>query len=254
MSDAGQQKNATLGLFPYFMLGVIFLVLALVIRAPASIVSRLLPSAAAEQVSAWGGTLWQGQAAFKGDTPSLLEWQIKPWRMLTGQLVSHIELKGLTRQLSGEAIVGVRRWQLQNMQGDVPAFVLQNILPEGWQLPGTIHANRIELARSGFQQGNWTAATGSLNWQGGAMRFGVNGQEQQAVLPPLTVQLMLNSDALLLLLEEAKGQLATVRIAADGALETQLRERLLRYSPRYHGSGADPDTVVVSTRQAGAGK
>ena len=44
-----------------------------------------------------------------------------------------------------------------------------------------------------------------------------------------------------------------LRLLPDGQVETQLRERLLRYNPAYRSSGGDPDAVVVTTRGVGNG-
>ena len=81
------------------------------------------------------------------------------------------------------------------------------------------------------------------------MQLSLGSQVQSATLPAVVASLHLDGDRLQVsLVEEAGGAaLADVSVAADGAVETKLRERLLRYSGRT--SGANPDSVVVTSVQ-----
>lgn len=252
MSDAVQAAESPVGLAPWLLLGLGALLLALLLRAPASLLQKALPSSPTMQVSAWGGTLWTGQMAWsQGDAQGLLHWQLTPWRLLTGRAQADIRAEGAV-PLTGKVVLGWQMLEVRQLQGEVPVVLLQSLLPAGWQLPGVLRAEGFELARAGWRRGPWTAAGGQLAWGGGALQFSLNGQIQQAVLPPVRITPQLDGDALVLTLAEAgSGQgLALLRLLPDGQVETQLRERLLRYNPAYRSSGGDPDAVVVTTRDA----
>jgi hypothetical protein len=138
---------------------------------------------------------------------------------------------------------------VRHLQGDLPSAFIQPFLPAGWELPGNVQVEGLQLAQNGFKKGAWQQGQGQLRWQGGPMQFGFNGQAQQAVLPPLRVEVSLEKQDLMLTLKESSGTLADLRLQSDGQVETRLRERLLRYSPAYRSSGNPPDAVVVTAKQ-----
>ncbi|MDF2445128.1 MAG: ral secretion pathway protein [Moraxellaceae bacterium] len=247
MSDAARRKENVPALTPYLILGFIVLLLALVARAPASLLQKAVPASLPLQVSAWGGTLWHGQAEFRqGPEAGFLRWDLQPSRLLRGRLGFSTRAQGAL-QLSGTVDLGLGGWRLQGLRGDVPVRFFQSLLPPGWSLPGSLEAEQVMLARQGLGNGAWAAASGGLRWAGGAMQYNLSGQPQGATLPPLQALLRLDKETLVVTLGEAAGTLAEVRIAPDGTVETRLRERLLRYSNRT--SGADPDAVVVTSTQ-----
>lgn len=249
MTEAARRENNDVALTPYLLLGFSVLLLALLLRAPASLLQKALPASLPLQVQAWGGTIWTGQAAFRqGEEGGFLRWQLQPARLLAGKAALQLQAQGAL-SLAGRLELAPGAWRLQDLRGDVPARLLQSLLPSGWNLPGSVEADGVGLARQGSAKGPWTAAAGSLNWAGGAMQFNLSGQPQGATLPPLQAHLKLDGETLVLNLIEAASQqaLAETRIAPDGSMETKLRERLLRYSGRTGGN--DPDAVVVTMAQ-----
>ncbi len=252
MTDAVRREEKAVSLTPYLILGFFVLLLALIVRAPASLLQKAWPASLPLQVTAWGGTLWDGQAQLvQGENKGFLRWQLQPKRLLAGRLAGTVQAQGMV-DLAGNVELGSSSWKLEGLRGEIPSAALQSLLPPGWLLPGNIRADNLLVARDGRDKGPWRAAGGQLRWEGGAMQLNVNGQPQGATLPALTVNLRLDGDTLVLALNEQAGNLglALVRLTPDGAAETQLRERLLRYSPGYHSSGGDPDAVVVTTKQA----
>lgn len=251
-TDAPAHEAKPVSLTPYFVLGFCLLVLALVVRAPASLLQKALPANLPVAVSAWGGSIWDGQAAFvvAGDT-GFLRWKLQPKRLLGGRLVADIQAQGAL-QLTGTVELGRQAWAIKNLQGELPSTLLQAMLPAGWSLPGSVQAEALSVARNGHDKGAWTTGDGQLLWAGGPMQYNMNGQAQSASLPPLTVTVRLDGEVLVLTLAESAGNLglALVRLSPDGQMETRLRERLLRYSPGYHSSGGDPGAVVVTAKQA----
>lgn len=251
MRDGERPTPAWRGLTPYWLMGAAFLVLALLLRAPASLLQKALPAAAPLQVSAWGGSLWQGQAQLRhGEQSGFLRWQLLPVRLLRGQLAAQWQLQGLAA-LQGQLRLGPGGWRLQGVQGQLPEAAVRALLPAGWQLPGRLQVQAVQLARAGLGEGAWLAAGGQLQWDGGNLSYNLNGQSQQAHLPALRLNLRLEGEVLLLALAEqdSGAGLALLRISPNGEVETRLRERLLRYTPTYRSSGADPDAVVVTSRQ-----
>lgn len=252
MSHAPRSEDAPVALTSWLLLALLLLIVALVLRAPASLLHKALPAGLPLAASAWGGTVWDGQLAWaQGERRGLLEWKLSGWRLFTGRVVASLRNSGQA-PLSGQLVLGPGRFELNGLDGELPVAMVQPLLPPGWELPGTVQAEALGVSRAGLRSGAWTAAGGRLRWAGGPMQFSLNGMPQQAVLPALVVSPRLEGDALVLALAEADSGLglALVRMGGDGQVETQLRERLLRYNPGYRSSGADPDAVVVSTRQA----
>lgn len=250
MFPAVRRDDTPPSLLPCLALGIAALLLALLLRAPANLLQKALPPALPLTVTEWGGTLWQGQASVvaAGDA-SVWNWRLQPLSLLRGSVAVGLAGQG-GRGLRGSIERGVGgTWRVRDLQGEVPAGLLQQMLPPGWSLPGEVSADGIQLARRGLVRGAWTEGAGRLRWGGGPLQFSLGSGSQAATLPPLLATLALEEDKLLVrLAEEAGGGvLAEVRLAADGGTETRLRERLLRYVGRT--SGTDPDAVVVTSVQ-----
>lgn len=236
-------------LTPYLLLGLLALVFALLAGVPASLMKKALPAPLASHVAAWGGTVWNGQAAWQADGEAgQLRWKLNPWRLFLGQLSAQVESQGAL-QLTGRVALGFGGWSLSELKGQVPGALVRRAMPGGWDMPGDLRAENVAVGRKGMK-GAWTQAGGRLLWNGGAMRYSINGQTQEASLPPLALGLRLDNDTLSLQLVEQAGNLglAAVRIGPDNMAETQLRQRLLGYTPGYRGQGA-PDQVVVTAKQ-----
>lgn len=239
-------------LLPWLLLGLLLLVLFLVVRAPASMLQRFVPPGPVMQVSAWGGTVWRGQAAWSQQgTGGLLSWQLQPWWLVAGRVQVDIHSEGAV-PLQGWVRMGWQQFEVRGLQGEVPVSLLQVALPPGWQMPGVVRAINFGAARAGWREGAWTAAEGELAWEGGTLQLPMAGQQMQLTLPAVRITPRLEGESLLLVLAEAASglALAEARLLPDGQVETQVRERLLRYSPSHRSSGADPDAIVASTRGA----
>lgn len=251
MHDIARREDSSFALTPYLILGFAALLLALVARAPSSLLQKALPRTLPVQATAWGGTLWSGQAELvQVGEPVFWRWQLQPGALLRGRLGLQVRAQGGI-SLQGRLEQGAGGWQVQDLRGDVAGRLLQPLLPPGWSLPGKLRLDGVRLARKGGAKGAWQAAAGQARWEGGAMQYNLGSQVQTATLPPLVASLALEGDRLAVsLVEEAGGgALADLRVGADGAIETRLRERLLKYSGRT--SGASPDAVVVTSVQAG---
>lgn len=250
MLDAPRREDAPPSLTPYLILGFLALLLALVVRAPAGVLQRVLPAVVPVQATAWGGTVWSGQVELlEGGQPAYWRWRLLPSALLRGRVGLDVAGQGPVT-LTGQVEQGMGGWRARGVDGEVPAALLQLLLPPGWSLPGQIRLDQVTLARRGVSKGGWTAAAGRLRWGGGPMQISLGSQPQSATLPALVATLAREGDALAVQLveETGGGVLADVRVGPDGGIETRLRERLLRHAGRT--SGADPDAVVVTSAQA----
>lgn len=248
MTDNVRRVDPPPALMPYLLLGFVALLLALAARAPASLLQKVsLPPGL--QVTAWGGTVWSGQAAVtQSGEAGFWSWHFMPAALLRGRIAFQVDASGAA-DLHGRLERGIGGWAVHDLRGNVPARLLQPFLPSGWSLPGEVRLTGVEIARRGVSTGAWSAAAGQFRWAGGAMQLSLGNQMQAATLPAVIAVPRLEGDRLQVsLAEEAGGAaLADVSVAADGAVETKLRERLLRYSGRT--SGANPDSVVVTSVQ-----
>ena len=244
-------SNTSDAIASWLFWGLLVLVLAMIVQAPASLLKKALPPNLPVTVTAWGGTLWNGQLDWQqGTLQGQLDWHLRPWQLLLGHVSADVDVAGDV-QLQGRVGIGAGgSWLVQDMNGSLPGVLARPVLPAGWDLPGTLTARELSLGRSGLHRGSWRAVGGALHWQGGTMTFDLNGQPATANLPPLTLNVRLDNDTLVLGLSEEAGNLplAGVRIGADSMMETQLRQRLLTFSPGYHGQGSD-DQIVVTAKQ-----
>lgn len=248
MTDAVRREDS-LSLTPYLILGFLALLLALLARAPASLLQKAVPPNGQVQVSAWGGTVWQGQAqVMQAGEPAFWRWSLRPSALFRGRLGLDIQGEG-SLGVKGGLERGIGGWGVSGLSGQVPGRMLQPLLPPGWSLPGDLTLDGVTLHRNGTLSGPWRSASGTLSWPGGPMQYNLGSQVQSATLPELVMGLALDGETLVLTLAEvgSGGVLADVRLTPDGAMESRLRERLLRYSGRT--GGPDPDAIVVTSVQ-----
>lgn len=237
-----------------WLLGGLIFLAGLVALLPASLLRVVWPQTFPVALLATGGTVWHGglywaQAQDVGE----LRWQVSPWPLALGRVQAALSSEGALR-LQGQAEWRPGGWVVRELKGAVPATLLAPLLP-GWNLPGAFKAEGVSVGRDGLKKGAWTAGEGSLYWAGGEMTYQLSGQAGRARLPATRLVLRRQgSDLTLDLVQATDGApLANLRLLADGSTDIQVRQRLLSYSPDYHGVTQPPDTVVVNVRQASAG-
>lgn len=237
-----------------WLLGGLIFCCGLLALLPASLLRVVWPQTFPVALLATGGTLWQGglywaQAQDVGE----LRWRVSPWPLALGRVRATLSSEGALR-LQGEVEWRRSGWTVHELKGAVPATLLAPLLP-GWNLPGAFKAEGVSLGRAGLKQGAWTAGAGSLYWAGGEMNYQLSGQAGRARLPASRLVLRQQGADLTLDLVQAadSAPLANLRLLADGSADIQVRQRLLSYSPDYHGVAQPPDAVVVNVHQAPAG-
>lgn len=233
--------------YNWVLLATFVLLLSLVIQTPARVVANFLPQTVRAQFSEWGGSMWSGQVSgnVKG-VPVQVRWQLQPSALLLLKAAANVELLTADSRMQGQVRLGMGSWQIQGLKGEIAASELQYFL-SGWQLPNQpITLNNIALKH---QSGGWQDIKGDMSWQGGALDYVLNGQRQHVNLPPVALTLSGQQNSLVLGLQEqvSNASLATFTVTGQ-QLESRLTQRLLSYSPNYHGV-AEPDAVVVTASQ-----
>jgi hypothetical protein len=87
-----------------------------------------------------------------------------------------------------------------------------------------------------------------MSWLGGPLDYVFNGQRQHVNLPPVIIALQGQQNQLMINLQEQQGANLASFILTGEQLESRLTQRLLMYSPNYHGV-AEPDAIVVTASQ-----
>ncbi|QFU75024.1 type II secretion system protein N [Halioglobus maricola] len=156
------------------LIAVLFLVLCLVVLAPARLVLLFVPAGQAE-LQGVSGSLWHGAASraiVRTDAGMFhlgeLEWKLKPWSLLL--LAPRVELSSSWGQQHLNALLtvhGSKDIDLAALDAQVPAELVKHFLP--LQLTGlvSLQAPQIEI-----RDGLVTGAQGRLVWQQGGWQAG----------------------------------------------------------------------------------
>lgn len=218
--------------------------MSLVLHAPAQQLARWLPPTVG--VMSWGGTVMNGQfsGAFK-QQPLYVSWNWQLSSLLLAKLAAETEVRGA---VNGNLAVSS---SLFGWQATLQRFMLDSgnwmILPPGTQMPQWQSAG-INIERS--SDGEWLAADGVLTTVGGAARLMLQGQVQELTLPAATMTLRIDKGSLVAELTQTadKSALARLSLSADNRLEWRVRDRLLRFNPKYI-SANEPDVEVLTVSE-----
>lgn len=226
------------------------LLVSLLLHAPVSMMSSrlavMLPQEIRDQGVMFGGTLLDGQLQMQQQSrPLYLAWQLRLndlWRLAYGadiQLAGPVALKATwLNRLTGWT---VSVSEVSTQAGDARWLQPELVLPS-W------HSAGMTFARD--DNGNWSAADGELQSDGGAFRINLQGQIQEMQLPAATLRWRVVNNSLVgeLRQREDGGALAAITLTADQRIQWQIRERLLRLKPGYLGQN-DLDLVVLTVSE-----
>ncbi len=232
--------------YNWALLATFVLFISLIVQTPARLVSHFLPSDTRSLLGLWGGSIWSGQVngQFKG-LQGQLRWQLRPLALLKLQAGINWELITSQSHAQGLFAMGMSHWQLQQVQAQLATAELQSLM-SGWQLPNPpLEMKSLDLYH---QKDSWQDSKGLITWQGGPLDYVFNGQRQHVNLPPVLLNIQGQQGSLLVSLNEQQGANLANFIVTGGRLESRLTQRLLAYSPSYHGV-AEPDAVVVTATQ-----
>jgi len=219
------------------------LMLSLALHAPARLLGGLLPPVLGAE--AWGGSCLQGQLSghYRGQA-YYVSWVAAPEALLRGTLRASFSLQGpISAAVSAERRPGGWSAEMDEVTLTPAAaswFGAQMQTP-AWQ--------GRQLAVSRARDGIWHDAAGALRTAGGPLQLVLQGQTHAIVLPPARIVLSVRDERLHIDLQQAdRKPLGAVILTADGRIEWQLRDRLLRLKAGY-ASQNDPDLIVLKVSE-----
>lgn len=198
-----------IGLVAVVVLAIAFLPARLVIQPLLNNLAQSEPEVKikVEQV---GGTIWDGFALIKMPAelnflPVSLTWNVKGWRLLTGQLALALGLDSRDFRVSGAGFWGLSGKGVSDLNGDLNAAMLDRLFgPQGVRARGTLTADNIYV---GFADSRVKGAGGQLVWSGGQVRLPPDAGSQEVELPGIKAVLSeVSGDLLVPFTESASGQ------------------------------------------------
>ncbi len=222
--------------------GVLVFLAVLVLRAPASLVQRLLPEEIPVDVLELSGTLWRGEGDLlvNGVTLGRVSWTFRPMAMVTGVLGCDLALSGDGLALRGEVRAGASGTEA-DLAGWVDAAVA-NVWLAAYdiRLSGRFHFRETRVSA---QDGAVRALSGTVTWDGGPVSYRLSGKMHNATLPGMRGELGPGPEATAYPENEATPLL---RMAL---LDTGfVRIGVTKYLTRILGDpwpGGDPDHAIV---------
>ncbi len=232
--------------YNWALLATLVLLAALLAQTPARIIGHWLPPSAKSVVTAWGGTVWRGQANLSlPEMQGQLRWSVDFPGLLTLKAGIRWEMDAAMSHLAGRLSREPGGWSLRQVSGSLDPMLLQAIVKSGKFPQEPVQIRTLDLVSRGA---SWSGSHGEATHGGGQFGYTVNGQTQHLNLPPVVLTLDGGKDRLqLTLVQQQGGDLADFALH-DGQVEAHLRQRLLQLSPEYHGAG-EPDAVAVSSSQ-----
>lgn len=159
----------------WWRVGLLFLVvylLALLATLPAAQALRWAEPALAklpQRPTLLGveGSLWSGHAAqllYRGTALGELHWDISVWRLVVGRLDTRLALARDDGHLDARLVwpLGGSEWQLQQVEGQLPASLLKELLPQLVAAPGGTIGGVVKEA--GFAAAQLRTLDGRLVW------------------------------------------------------------------------------------------
>ena len=226
---------------PLIIGGLVFLLL-LILRAPAGLIHLFLPADSPAALLNLNGTVWNGAGdLLAGSTPiGRLAWSLRPVSLLRATIRYDAALTGQGVDLRGNLAAGFGATRAEVAGSVKAAFVNQWLEPYDIELSGNFEL--IETTAD-ITNGQLTALSGTLNWDGGPLRYSLSGNLHNSVLPPMTADLGPGPEAVAYATGESTPLLLGA-LKADG----YARIGVTKYLTRILGQswpGGDPDHAVV---------
>jgi len=145
----------------FVIIGVITLVLGLLIIFPARVAHHwFTPEVVA--ISGIQGSIWRGHA-LEGEIGGIyvrnLNWRMRPWQLLTGELAYDIEADAVSGFVNGEVAIGVGgSASIRNLTASLSLQSMQSIVG----MPGLDGTANLQFERLVFENGIPVAAAGTL--------------------------------------------------------------------------------------------
>ena len=176
----------------YLLIGTLIFVGIVVALAPARLVTEQLPANAPVQVLSPKGSLWTGAGLLVagGENLGHLDWQIKWLDLLTLNLTYNWQLAW--QSAPGTVLHGAVTGTFSDLQtmlrGPLPASTLAPWLRRyNLYLEGDFD---LQIDHLSFDHaGALRSMKGTIDWQGGRVRYTLSGLLNEATLPPVKAQL-----------------------------------------------------------------
>ena len=174
------------------LLGATALVIFLVLRAPAQLLSRFLGDGTPISLSRAAGTIWNGEADItaRGHDLGRASWNFDPASLLQGAVGARWQVSGADHALRGKAQASFSKTDV-SLRGHVDDDFVNRLLSDYHiRLQGTFELDSIALTFADAPHP--TAAQGTLSWNGGPTRYRLAGEVENVTLPPMQATLSLN--------------------------------------------------------------
>jgi hypothetical protein len=222
--------------------GVVLFLVILVVRAPASLITRFLDSGAPARIHELEGSVWSGSGhVLINDRPvGRLHWSFKPTSLLGLAVGYDLMLNGSGIALRGHAATNVTE-TTGALTGSVDgSFVNLWLAPYDIELGGAFEVNEVTVALEGRQL---TGAGGRLAWSGGPVTYVLSGKMSSTRLTAMYADLGPGPVAVAF----AEGE-STPLLHAELKPDGFARIGVTKYLTKKLGNpwpGGDPDHAIV---------
>ena len=175
-------------------IGILLFLVFLVVRVPAGLVRTFIPADAQVALFDLDGTLWHGAGdlVVREQRVGRLAWSFRPVTLLKGSAGYDLSLGGESLDLTGRMEAGLGG-MTTIVSGQIGApFVNAWLAPYYIELSGTFMLEEVTAEATGRRLDD---LSGSLNWDGGPVRYRLSGRLYNSVLPPLFASLGPGSEA-----------------------------------------------------------
>ncbi|MGC1507252.1 type II secretion system protein N [Ketobacter sp. MCCC 1A13808] len=238
------------------ILGVCSIIVFAILFLPASLLWRAASGSLAGlplQVERVGGSVWDGYAVANLRNPALrgpvvIDWDLKALRLILGEVRLGLRVEGQAFQLTGDAFTGLWGKGANDLNGDIQARMLDQMLREfGVSAGGALKVNQVGFNISGNRV---SSAEGQITWGGGMVTAPGRGRSNPIDFPPVKGELSENEGNLMLAFTETKGNKSLGELGLlleNGVASVKVLQRVLRLAG-MEASGSD-DKVLVNMQQ-----
>jgi hypothetical protein len=189
------------------------------------------------------GTIWhgRGQILLQEQPLGALDWDLRPSKVLSGELSFDFDLVDPGHTITGLASLGIGRTFAVRVSGTVSADLVNRFLaPYDISISGGLSLTGAGLTLAG---GAPVCASGNIMWSGGPVRYTLSGRTLTRELPPLVAYLGDGAEATVF---EQNGQTPLIRaeLMENGFVKIGITKLLTKLLDNPW-PGANPDHMVV---------
>lgn len=193
------------------------------------------------------GTIWQGNARFQHPMipDSSVRWDVNKSRLLSGELLISIGIKGKFHQVSGDMLVTAGLVRLIGIEGRIQADAVNPKIAEfGLHSTGELILSDVNATI----ERQWVSSiNGGINWSGGQIAYATSREVQTFELPPIGADLTMDNEDVTITLTDSGGPHALIEIVLreNGWAKMTLKGRLFRLAAvPWPGQPQDQEDVL----------